>query len=161
MKHRVAWALCLVSLALGLGIGSSGAYWMTRHSSNEGPGSPASRHEEKQTDQAIIPAPGEPGRPQLQTATLLVDDVLRAGGIRSAQSFTLRGVDAAYYWVIEANSYRNGSSYIRSGRGLIRDGGRITVATMHVRVPGEGIPGSVSTSWSNPGGSGGERQHFA
>src|SRR5262249_5089252 len=90
----------------------------------------------------------------------LVDDVLRAGGIRSAQSFTLRGVDAAYYWVIEANSYRNGSPYVQSGKGLIRDGGRITVATMHVRVPGEGTPGCVAVSRPHSGQSQGKMQRF-
>jgi hypothetical protein len=160
MNHRVAWTLCLVSLALGLGIGGGGVYWMTRRSSNENPTNPVSRPEEKQGDRAIIPDPGEPASPQLQRSTLLVNDVLRAGRIRSAQSFTLRGVDAAYYWVFETNSYRNGSSYVQSGKGLIRDGGRITVATMHGRVPGEGIPGSVSTYWSRPGGSGEEHKPF-
>jgi hypothetical protein len=141
---------------LGLAVGSFGTYyWMTQHPRNESPEKPALRGKEKETDQAIIPAPEKPGGPQLQRATLLAEDVSYASGVRSAASFTLRGVDAAYYWVIENNSYRNGSSYVRSGKGLIRDGARITVAVMddQFRVPGEGvsISGAVSVSHSQPG----------
>jgi hypothetical protein len=149
MNRRGAWTFCLVSLALGLVIGILGTYWLTQLLRNESPARTALREKEKPPDRAVIPAPEEPVSPQLLRSTLLVDDVLRAGGIRSAQSFALRGANAAYYWVIESNTYRNGSSYVHSGKGLIRDGDRITVATMHVRAPGDGIRGSVSRSGTN------------
>jgi hypothetical protein len=157
MSQRAAWIVGLVALAVGIGLGAAGTYLLVRprgpqttaaevHPVQRGPGG----KEEGPSD----PAPP----PRLEPAEARADAVLAACNFFPAKSFTVRGFNAAYYYVTESNSYPDGHSDVGSNSGMVTDGQQIVMVLARVPPPGAreltgflGV-GGTSHSFSLPEG---------